>query len=104
MTPDDPNLSATAPDSIGAITHSVTDMARTAAFYEALGFRSLYGERDAAFTSYAVGDGYLNLIKESRADRCWWGRVIFYVPDVDAFHTQAVAAGLSPEFAPRDAP
>jgi uncharacterized glyoxalase superfamily protein PhnB len=34
----------------------------------------------------------------------WWGRVIFYVDDVDAQHARACAAGLSPLFAPRDAP
>ena len=35
----------------------------------------------------------------------WWGRVIFYVDEaVDVQHARACAAGLSPHFAPRDAP
>ena len=33
-----------------------------------------------------------------------WGRVIFYVDDVDAMHHRAVAAGIHPSFAPADAP
>ena len=39
------------------------------------------------------------------ADRAWswWGRVIFHVADVDAFHRHAVGQGLKPDFAPRDA-
>jgi catechol 2,3-dioxygenase-like lactoylglutathione lyase family enzyme len=34
----------------------------------------------------------------------WWGRVLFPVADVDAFHARACAAGLQPDGAPRDAP
>lgn len=33
----------------------------------------------------------------------WWGRVIFYVSDVDALHRQALAAGLQPDAPPSDA-
>ena len=52
-----------------------------------------------------AGSGYLNLIAQP-ADRrrSWWGRVIFHVSDVDAFHARAVAAGLRPDTAPADAP
>ena len=32
-----------------------------------------------------------------------WGRVIFYVSDVDAFYDRATEAGLSPQFPPRNA-
>ncbi|MGE0417017.1 MAG: VOC family protein, partial [Acetobacteraceae bacterium] len=32
-----------------------------------------------------------------------WGRAIFHVSDVDATHAQAVAAGYTPSFTPRDA-
>lgn len=102
--PNDDPAGPISPQSISAITLSVGDMARSVRFYEALGFRRLYGGSDAGFTSYAVGDGYLNLTNESRGDRGWWGRAIFYVADVDAVHALAVAAGLRPEFAPRNAP
>jgi catechol 2,3-dioxygenase-like lactoylglutathione lyase family enzyme len=33
----------------------------------------------------------------------WWGRVIFYVADVDALYDRALAAGYQPATAPRDA-
>ena len=77
-------------------------MARSVAFYEALGFRRLYGGPTERFTSFAVGTSYLNLTTES-APAGWWGRAIFYVGDVDAFHAGALAAGLTPLFSPRDA-
>lgn len=90
-------------EAISALTLCVSDMARSVAFYEALGLRRLYGGPRARFTSYAVGDGYLNLTMELRDEPRWWGRAIFYVSDVDAFHARAVTAGLAPLFPPRDA-
>ena len=89
--------------SISAVTLAVSDMAASTAFYEALGFERLYGGPGAGFTSYRAGEGYLNLTKEADPQG-FWGRAIFYVDDVDAFHAQAMAAGLSPSFGPRDAP
>lgn len=90
---------------ISAITLATHDMARAIAFYEALGFVLKFGGPAAQFTSFHVGDGYLNLtsVPMERA-RAWWGRVILYVDDVDAQHARACSAGLSPDFAPRDAP
>lgn len=88
---------------ISAVTLFVTDMARSHAFYRSLGFRLLYGGPEAAFTSYAVGEQYLNLMGDPAARPGQWGRVIFYVDDVDAFYRQAVAAGHRPEAPPRDA-
>ena len=89
--------------SISAITLATHDMALAVAFYEALGFVLKFGGPAAAFTSFRVGTGYLNLI--SVPGQCvWakWGRAIFYVDDVDAYHAQAVSIGLRPEFSPRD--
>lgn len=92
--------------SLSAVTLVTLDMARAFGFYRALGFRALYGGADAAFTSFGVGTGYLNL----QLDRSWrpppavWGRVIFYVDDVDAMHARALAAGVEPEMLPADAP
>jgi glyoxalase/bleomycin resistance protein/dioxygenase superfamily protein len=59
----------------------------------------------ARFTSFHAGSGYLNLV-EAPAGQTWssWGRVIFHVDDVDRQHGRALAAGLSPAAAPRDAP
>ena len=91
-------------EGISAITLATHDMGRAVAFYSALGFVLKSGGPDAGFTSFHAGSGYLNLTAE-RPERpwSWWGRAIFYVDDVDALHARAVAAGLSPAFAPRDA-
>ena len=90
--------------SLSAVTLVVSDMARSTAFYETLGFERLYGGPDAGFTSYRAGQSYLNLQLGQIAQRpAAWGRAIFYVEDVDAVHQQAVDSGLRPEFEPRDA-
>ena len=91
-------------ESISAVTLAVTDMARAVRFYLALGFRLLYGGEDAAFTSFEVGAGYLNLTALPRGPgRDGWGRIVFHVRDVDAMYEHALAAGLEPEAPPRDA-
>ncbi len=88
---------------ISAITLATHDMARAVAFYEALGFVLKLGGPVARFTSFRVGSGYLNLMSMP-GEQVWgqWGRVIFYVDDVDAFYAQAMSTGLRPEFSPRD--
>jgi hypothetical protein len=46
---------------------------------------------------------YLNLVAQPAERRwAWWGRVIFYVADVDALYERALAAGCQPNYcAPR---
>jgi catechol 2,3-dioxygenase-like lactoylglutathione lyase family enzyme len=90
--------------SISAITLATHDMARAVRFYRLLGFELVFGGEDAAFTSFRAGTGYLNLTAQP-AERhwSWWGRVIFYDPDLDALHARLVAAGVTPDTAPRDA-
>ncbi|MGP1253518.1 MAG: VOC family protein [Kiloniellales bacterium] len=96
---------STAITGISAITLATHDMARAVAFYETLGFALKYGGAESAFTSFYAGSGFLNLIAAAPDQAVqWWGRAIFYVEDVDTFHAEAVAAGLSPEFGPEDAP
>lgn len=90
-------------EQISAVTLLTADMARSVAFYESLGFRVLYGGAAADFTSFTVGDGYLNLQPGTRADTAIWGRIVFYVDDVDAMHARAVAAGHQPDTSPADA-
>ena len=89
---------------ISAVTLAVRDMARSVAFYEDLGFRLLYGGPDAAFTSFRVGGGFLNLQRSTGPIGTGWGRVIFWVDDVDALHRRALAAGHPASTAPADAP
>jgi catechol 2,3-dioxygenase-like lactoylglutathione lyase family enzyme len=89
---------------ISAITLATHDMARAAAFYQALGFVLKFGGPAAPFTSFQVGSSYLNLTSmPTECEWSWWGRVIFYVDDVDAQYARAISAGLAPGFSPRDA-
>lgn len=81
-------------------------MAASVRFYEALGFRLIFGGADAPFSTLTGGGCYVNLQRPDDGTPISpeWGRVIFHVPDVDALHRQAVAAGLTPRAEPRDAP
>ena len=78
--------------SISAVTLATQDMARAVRFYRALGFVQAYGGETAAFTSFRVGQGHVNLIRTAPGSS-WsgWGRVIFYVDDVDAMFAHARA-------------
>ena len=89
---------------ISAITLATHDMSRAVRFYRTLRFQVTHGGENASFTSFQVGTGYLNLTAQP-AERqwSWWGRVIFYVSDLDALHDRAVAQGLRPDTTPRDA-
>jgi catechol 2,3-dioxygenase-like lactoylglutathione lyase family enzyme len=92
-------------EGISAVTLATHDMARAIQFYRSLGFVLHYGGETAPFTSLEAGTSYLNLIAQPAERRwSWWGRVIFYVGDVDALYERALALGLRPENAPRDAP
>lgn len=89
---------------ISAITLGTHDMERAVRFYRALGFDLLYGGDAASFTSFRAGPGYLNLTAQPKDKHwSWWGRVIFYVDDVDGLHARALAAGYRPSTRPRDA-
>jgi catechol 2,3-dioxygenase-like lactoylglutathione lyase family enzyme len=90
---------------LSALTLATHDMAAAVAFYRALGFALRYGGPQSAFTSFAAGGSYLNLVLAAPDKRwSWWGRAIFYVDDVDALHARALCAGLRPETRPADAP
>ena len=97
------DVSATV-ESISAVTLATREMATAVRFYSRLGFQIRYGGETAPFTSFVVGPNYLNLIAQPREQgKSWWGRVIFYVSDVDAFYLRAKANGLMADTAPRDA-
>ena len=91
-------------ESISAVTLATHDMRRAVRFYRTLGFELLYGSEDAAFSSFRVGGNFFNLILQP-PERCWswWGRLIFYVSDVDVLYSRLVAAGYPPNMTPRDA-
>ncbi|WP_028228184.1 VOC family protein [Paraburkholderia ferrariae] len=97
---------ATHIESLSAVTLTVRDVAHAERFYASLGFRRRPGPVVPGFASFALGEApaYLNLLEGGHGEVAGWGRVIFYVADVDAFYRAALAAGHTPEFAPRDAP
>lgn len=101
---DVPAAEAPAIRALAAVTLATRDMARAVRFYRALGFRLLYGGEEAAFTSFVLDRGHLNLIAAPPGrGGDWWGRVILHVDDVDALYDRALALGLRPEAPPRDA-
>jgi catechol 2,3-dioxygenase-like lactoylglutathione lyase family enzyme len=91
-------------ESISAITLATHDMPRAVRFYGSLGFEVLHGGETSSFTSFRAGPSYLNLIAQGEDKQwSWWGRIIFYVDDVDACYERAKRAGHQPSTAPRDA-
>jgi catechol 2,3-dioxygenase-like lactoylglutathione lyase family enzyme len=95
-------------EKISAVTFRVADMAVSAQFYrDVLGMELLF-EEDAGFCSLRVKDVQsvipqsviLNLELGGAVTR--WGRLIFYVADVDAFWAYLCEKGFRPE-RPRDA-
>ena len=91
-------------EGISAVTLGTHEMPRAVQFYCALGFEVLRSNEQSSFTSFRAGMSYLNLVAQPNERRwSWWGRVIFYVADVDALYERALAAGCQPTTAPRDA-
>ena len=89
---------------ISAVTLVVRDMARSVEFYETnVGLELLYGGEGASFSSFRIGAAYLNLTLSPEADPAGWGRLIFYVDDVDAMYRRLVDAGLETSTTPADA-
>jgi catechol 2,3-dioxygenase-like lactoylglutathione lyase family enzyme len=80
-------------------------MARSVRFYRSLGFALTFGGPAETFTTFQAGSAFLNLqLLVGRPPQAVWGRVIFWVDDVDEMHRRIVAAGVTPEAAPVDAP
>ena len=89
---------------ISAVTLKVGDMARSVHFYkDILGLDILYGSKNAYFSSLrpaGAKDVILNL--EQGPAIAGWGRLIFYVKDVDELWVYLKEKGFSTE-KPRDA-
>ena len=89
---------------ISAVTLAVKDMARAVDFYQAkVRLDLLHGGPAASFTSFKVGQGYLNLILATKGGWSWWGRLILHVDDVDAIYHRLVEAGLTLDAHPQNA-
>jgi catechol 2,3-dioxygenase-like lactoylglutathione lyase family enzyme len=89
---------------ISAVTLTVASMRDSVRFYrDVLGMEIIYGGEDGCFSSLRAKDAnapILNLEQGHAATR--WGRMIFYVADVDAFWAYLRGQGFRPE-SPRDA-
>ena len=91
-------------EQVSAVTLATSQMARSVRFYRSLGFDLRFGGENAEFSTLRAGATCLNLIAHPE-DRGagWWGRVIFYVSDVDAVYAHALRMGMKPDTTPRDA-
>ncbi len=91
-------------EKISAVTLRVASMQISVRFYrDLLGMEVIYGGEDTYFSSLRAKDGkdlILNL--EQGKPACPWGRLIFYVSDVDRFWAYLNERGLRPD-PPRDA-
>ena len=90
--------------SISAVTLAVSDMGKSVAFYsDQIGMELLYGGLHSEFSSFGIGGSYLNLIVTKDSQIEWWGRLIFYVDDVDALHSRLISNGVATLTSPEDA-
>jgi len=75
---------------ISAVTLLISDMKKSVEFYSKIpNFNLVYGCSDSQFTSFLIDDmskSYLNL-KLKKTHSTDFGRIIFYVDDVDKFFT-----------------
>ncbi len=91
--------------SINAVTLATSNMMQAIKFYKKIGFVLFQGGIEEMFTSFKVGESQILNITIERPDFrvLWWGRIIFYVSDVDILYQHIIKHGLNPDFAPRDA-
>src|SRR5205809_6329962 len=86
-------------EKISAITFRVTNMKDSVRFYrDVVGMEIICGGEDGCFSSLrtkGVKDPILNL--EQGNPVAHWGRMIFYVADVDAFCADLRGKGFDPE-------
>ena len=75
---------------ISAVTLLISDMKKSVDFYSKIpNFEIVYGGSDSQFTSFLIDNiamSYLNL-KLDKTHSTDFGRIIFYVDDVDKFFT-----------------
>jgi len=91
-------------EKISAVTFRVLNMKASVRFYgDVLGMEIVFGGEDASFSSLRAKDTeYPILNLEQGHSVPGWGRMIFYVADVDAFWEYLRGKGFNPE-KPRDA-
>jgi catechol 2,3-dioxygenase-like lactoylglutathione lyase family enzyme len=89
---------------ISAMTLKVASMRDSVRFYgDVLGMEIVFGGEDAFFSSLRAKHGSAPILNLEQGHSVrGWGRMIFYVADVDAFWEYLRGKGLQPE-SPRDA-
>src|ERR1700687_2011248 len=89
---------------ISAVTLRVANMGSSVRFYrDVLGLEIIYGGEEAYFSSLRTKDGKDPILNfEQGQPGTEWGRLIFYVIDVDASWAYLKGRGFEPE-RPRDA-
>jgi catechol 2,3-dioxygenase-like lactoylglutathione lyase family enzyme len=89
---------------ISAVTFRVREMKTSVGFYrDVLGLELLYGGERAGFTSLRAKDAQSAILNlEQGRPVTGWGRMIFYVSDVDGFWAYLQGKGFHPE-SPQDA-
>lgn len=92
-------------EKISAVTLKVASMTNSVRFYrDVLGMQIIYGGGEDCFSSFRTNEGkgpILNL--EQGHSVTDWGRLIFYVADVDAIWQYLREKGFHPD-GPQDAP
>ena len=91
-------------EKISAVTFRVLNMKASVRFYRGvLGMEIVFGGEDASFSSLRAKDGGMPILNLEQGHSVpGWGRMIFYVADVDAFWEYLRGEGFNPE-SPRDA-
>lgn len=91
-------------EKISAVTFRVFNMKASVRFYkDVLGMEIVYGGEGGSFSSLRAKDANTPILNlEQGRSVPGWGRIIFYVADVDAFWEYLREKGFNPE-SPRDA-
>jgi catechol 2,3-dioxygenase-like lactoylglutathione lyase family enzyme len=91
-------------EKISAVTLKVASMLDSVRFYmNVLGMEIVFGGEDAFFSSLRAKYGSAPILNlEQGRSVLGWGRMIFYVADVDAFWEYLRGKGFNPE-KPQDA-
>jgi len=86
-------------EKISAVTLKVASMRKSVRFYkDVLGMEIIYGGEDGSFSSLRAKDANTPILNlEQGHSVTGWGRMIFYVADVDAFWEYLRGKGFNPE-------
>lgn len=91
-------------EKILAVTFRVVNTTESVRFYkDVLGMELLYGGEGTGFSSLRARDAQSAILNLEQGEAVTqWGRLIFYVTDVDALRNHLKGRGFNPEI-PRDA-